>query len=80
MRAPEVEEPEAPADLMAALRASVEAVQRGRSGGRPREREGRDGDLSRLSKDELYELAKEADIPGRADMSKQELVKALKAA
>jgi DNA end-binding protein Ku len=79
--APEVEEPEAPTDLMAALRASVEAVQRGRRGARSSaEREGRDGDLERLSKDELYALAKEADIPGRADMSKQELVEALKAA
>jgi hypothetical protein len=33
-----------------------------------------------MSKEELYELAKEADIPGRSEMSKKELVKALKAA
>jgi DNA end-binding protein Ku len=82
VRAPEVEEREAPTDLMAALRASVEAVQRRRAGGRAPERgrgEG-DGELERLSKEELYELAKEADIAGRADMSKQELVEALKAA
>jgi hypothetical protein len=39
-----------------------------------------DGEYESMSKDELYELAKEADIPGRSDMSKNELVKALKAA
>ena len=82
VRAPQIEEAEAPTDLIAALRASVEAVQRRRAGGPAPERargEG-DGELERLSKEELYELAKEADIPGRADMSKQELVEALKAA
>jgi DNA end-binding protein Ku len=82
VRAPQVEEAEAPTDLMAALRASVEAVQRRRAGGRAPERargEG-NGELESLSKEELYELAREADIPGRADMSKQELVEALKAA
>jgi DNA end-binding protein Ku len=82
VRAPAVEEAEAPTDLMAALRESVEAVQRRRAGGRRPDRAGGDGDgeLERLSKEELYELAKEADIPGRADMSKKELVEALKAA
>jgi DNA end-binding protein Ku len=82
VRAPAVEEREAPTDLMAALRASVEAVQRRRAGGRTPGRAGgeEDGELERLSKDQLYELAKEADIPGRADMSKQELLDALKAA
>jgi DNA end-binding protein Ku len=82
VRAPAVEEREAPTDLMAALRASVEAVQRRRAGGRApgRADEKEDGELERLSKDELYELAKEADIPGRADMWKQELLDALKAA
>ena len=82
VRAPQVEEAEAPTDLMAALRASVEAVHRRRAGGRapePTRGEG-NGELESLSKEELYELAKEADIPGRADMSKQELVEALKAA
>jgi DNA end-binding protein Ku len=82
VRAPQVEEAEAPTDLMAALRASVEAMQRRRAGGRAPERargEG-NGELESLSKEELYELAKQADIPGRADMSKQELVEALKAA
>jgi DNA end-binding protein Ku len=75
-----VAEPEQPTDLMAALRASLEATQRGR--GRAKSRRGRNGngELDSLSKEELYELAKDADIPGRSDMSKQDLVKALKAA
>jgi DNA end-binding protein Ku len=65
-----VEEPEKeeePADLFAALQASIEAL--GRNG---------DGDgLSDLSREELYERAKKADIPGRSQMSKEELVEAL---
>jgi DNA end-binding protein Ku len=69
-------EPEAPTDLMEALRASVEAARGSRS--RPT-RSGNDG-LDGKSKEELYELAKAADIPGRSDMSKEELVEALQAA
>jgi DNA end-binding protein Ku len=70
-------EPEAPTDLMAALRASVEAA-RGRR--RPASaRKGTEG-LEGKSKEELYELAKKADIPGRSDMSKEQLVEALRAA
>jgi DNA end-binding protein Ku len=69
-------EPEAPTDLMEALRASVEAA-RGR-----RSRSGENGKtgLERKSKEELYKLAQDADIPGRSDMSKEELVEALRAA
>ena len=84
-RAPEVEERDQPTDLMAALRASVEAAQGRRSTTRPRA-DGRrtaasaDGGLDGLSKDELYRRAKELDIKGRADMSKEELVEALRAA
>jgi DNA end-binding protein Ku len=59
-------------DLMTALRESLKA---GRSNGKRR----RDG-LGSLSKDELYERAKQADIPGRSDMSKEELIEALEAA
>ena len=70
-----VPEPEAPADLMSALRASLEEAQ-GRRGRSPR-RSGGNSDLDGLSKDELYELARDADISGRSDMSKEELVKAL---
>jgi DNA end-binding protein Ku len=69
-------EPERPPDLLDALRASLEAAQE--SSGSGRGNGGRDGgDLRKLSKDELYDLAKEADIRGRADMSKDELVAAL---
>ena len=76
---PDVEAPAGPTDLMSALRASVEAAQRRRSGGTSRNGGGsRNGDLEKLSKDELYERAKEADIKGRSDMSKEELVEALK--
>ena len=77
--------PDAPADLMAALRASLEASQRRRGGRSPSGNvAGADGDaggdLESLSKDELYDRAKAADIRGRADMSKEELIEALKAA
>jgi DNA end-binding protein Ku len=68
-------EPETPTDLMAALRATLEAAR-----GRGSKVAAGDGELEGLSKDELYELAKDADIPGRSDMSKDELAKALKAA
>jgi DNA end-binding protein Ku len=74
--APTAPEAEEPVDLMAALRASIDAAK----GGRPAKRRS-DGDrLESLSKEELYELAKKADLPGRSDMSKDELVDALKAA
>jgi DNA end-binding protein Ku len=69
---PEEEKEEVP-DLMAALRASLEASA-GRSNGK------RGKGLGGLSKQELYERAKQADVPGRADMSKDELIEALKAA
>lgn len=72
------EEKEAPTDLMAALRASVEAAQRRRGG--KSELADEDGELDGLSKEELYRLAKEADIPGRSDMSRDELAEALRAA
>ena len=72
------EEEQAP-DLLSALRASVEAAQGGRGGGRRRSR-ANGGDLAGLTKDELYERAKALDVKGRADMSKEELVEALRAA
>jgi DNA end-binding protein Ku len=77
-------EPEAPNDLMDALRASLDAARRGsrpdRRGSRRRQgerRASRDGDLAGLSKDELLDRAREADIAGRSRMSKRELVRAL---
>ncbi len=36
-----------------------------------------EGDLASMTKDQLYEQAKKADIEGRSDMTKDELVKAL---
>ena len=77
---PERAEEEEPApDLLSALRASVEAAQGGRGRGRRRS-PSNGGDLAKLTKDELYEHAKELDVKGRADMSKDELVEALEAA
>jgi DNA end-binding protein Ku len=76
--APEAEE-EAPPDLLEALRASIKAAggRRGRS--RP-SRDGRSRDLSGLSKAELDEQARKANIRGRSKMSKDELIEALRAA
>jgi hypothetical protein len=39
----------------------------------------RRGSLEDLTRDELYERAQQADIPGRSEMSKQQLVDALRA-
>ena len=80
MHAEPTAEPEAPTDLMAALRASLEASQRGRGRKRQDSDQNGNGELDALSKEELYELAREADIPGRSDMSKKDLVKALRQA
>jgi DNA end-binding protein Ku len=69
IKAPErVDEPSPVPDLMEALRASLEAA-RG-------ERGGADG-LEDLSRDELYERAQDAGVPGRSSMSKKELIEAL---
>jgi DNA end-binding protein Ku len=73
-RAAEPEEA-APPDLLEALRASIVAAGRG-SARRP-SRNGSDGGLSRLSKSELEERARKANIPGRSKMSKDELIEAL---
>jgi DNA end-binding protein Ku len=79
----EVEEPEETPDILAALRASLESAQGGAKS-RTARRNGRgtkNGDgLSELSREELYERAKRADIPGRSDMSKEQLIKALESA
>ena len=73
--APELEEEE-PADLMTALRESIERSRA--AGGRRRSR--RNGDLGGLSKLELEERAKAAGIEGRSKMTKAELVRALQRA
>jgi|ERR687887_728509 hypothetical protein len=43
------------------------------------DRAGRSGSLEDLTRDELYARAQEAEIPGRSEMSKDELVEALRA-
>ena len=77
---PQDAEEKRPTDLMQALRASVEAAGARRGGGSQRNGGSADGELDKLSKEELYDRAKAADIKGRADMSKDELVAALKQA
>jgi DNA end-binding protein Ku len=72
---------EEPTDLMAALRASIDASK----GGGPRRASpgGTDGagdDLDRLSKSELGRRARDAGIEGRSKMAKQELIEALRTA
>jgi DNA end-binding protein Ku len=77
-RAPETEEA-APPDLLEALRASIQAAGGGRSRSR-RARASRNGsrrDLSGLSKAELDDRARKANIRGRSKMSKDELIEAL---
>ncbi|MFA9446737.1 Ku protein [Egicoccus sp. AB-alg6-2] len=63
-------------DLMAALEQSLDRAKRdrGSGGGRSAAR-----DYGAMSKDELYELAQERDLPGRSSMSKEELAQALAA-
>ncbi len=86
---PEVEEPAPVPDLMAALRRSLAEAReresrwgdRGQGEGRRRGRGEGDGaeQLRELSRGELYERAREADVRGRSSMNKEELVEALSA-
>jgi len=76
---PEPEE-EAPTDIMEALRRSLESRTsrpRGGQGGRGRNGSASRGGLESLTKSELEERARKAEIPGRSKMSKDELVAAL---
>ncbi|HEX2103619.1 MAG TPA: Ku protein [Solirubrobacteraceae bacterium] len=69
-----------PPDIMAALRESLERARSGKGFDRDEEGDGDGGsreELEDLSRDELYERAQEADVPGRSSMSRDELVKAL---
>ena len=79
VKAPEPEkEPAAAPDLMAALEESLDAA---RGGGTtpPEDRTSRDdgGKLAQMTKDELMEQAREADLSGRSKMTKDQLVAAL---
>jgi DNA end-binding protein Ku len=66
----QAEEPTPVPDLMAALSESLQAA---RGGGGRRTGDGLEG----LSRDELYERAQRADVPGRSSMTKKELIAAL---
>jgi DNA end-binding protein Ku len=67
------EEPSPVPDLMAALERSLAEAGRGKKGAGGT----RDGELADLSREELYERAQQADVPGRSSMSKRELIDAL---
>ena len=85
----EHEQPAKVVDLMAALEASLEQTKgRAASGSGSDEQRSRSrksatkksDDYSKLSKEELYEKAAAADIPGRSSMTKADLVHALQEA
>jgi DNA end-binding protein Ku len=68
-------------DLMEVIKRSLEGEGRKpprRAGGAARRREPAGERLEELSKSELYERAKAADLPGRSSMTKPELVRALR--
>jgi DNA end-binding protein Ku len=73
IEAPAAEEEEAPPDLLAALRASVERAKRGRGGGNGKKA----SSLEDLTVGELGERARKLGIVGRSKMSKRELVAAV---
>ena len=73
----EVEEPEEPEDLLAALRRSVEEA-KGRR--RPARQRGNGNGGDDLSKEELLDRARRLGVPGRSKMSKDELAKAVRKA
>ena len=83
----EVEDDDAPPDLMEALRQSIQQASGSKRRGsarrptasRSRNGNGGNGGLEGKSKEQLMQLAKRADIAGRSQMDKQQLVKALRA-
>lgn len=70
-------EPPQVGDLMEALRRSVEETKARRKGGAAAATATQEGDLSALTKEELYQRAADADISGRSSMTKDELIEAL---
>ena len=76
--AAEVEEADEAPDLLTALRESVERTRGGKR--RSNARSSRASDLGSLSKQELDERARKANVRGRSKMSKDELVAALRRA
>ena len=77
------EEPAGVIDLMEALKQSVEAARAGRDPkkapkvGRPKHAHSAESELRNLTKGELYNKAQELEIPGRASMDKDELIRAI---
>lgn len=68
-------------DLMEALRQSLGTVRgRRRAAAATAHAPAPDDDLDDLTRDELYDRARHADIPGRSKMSRDELIRALHAA
>ena len=74
VKAPEHDSTAQVPDLMAALQASLDRSKGGEVSG------ANGSSLKSLSKDDLYKRAQEKDVPGRADMTKDQLVDALSAA
>src|SRR5215210_4462091 len=66
-----------PPDIMAALRESLERARSGQGFDVEDSEDGDSDELADLSREELYERAQKADVPGRSSMSRDELVKAL---
>jgi DNA end-binding protein Ku len=77
IKAPDQQKQPSPTpDLMAALRKTLDELSGG--GGSKKDGGGDGENLDDLSREELYERAQEADIPGRASMTKKQLAGALK--
>ena len=74
---PERAETGPPPDIMAALRESLERARSGQGFDLDASEDGDSDELVDLSREELYERAQKADVPGRSSMSRDELVKAL---
>lgn len=66
------------ADRLEELGAKVEqAKQRRQTAGRTSTASVEGGELAEMTRDELYDMAKEKDISGRSDMNKDQLIEAL---
>jgi len=76
---PKAAEPAKVADLMEALRQSIEATKKGERPSAAASGNGK-GDLEAMSRDELMDKAGELGVAGRSKMKKDQLVRALKKA